>query len=209
MIRANLIISILLFACGGSDDVRVATPSTTATAKLASAACPTNDNGDRPGYHVDSGQWIRDCNTPWTREYYRVFTRPAGQTTTASLLPRPDGTTAMAKLCARNETRPVLDRYGWCDPVVEPSRVNAMSTDDAIAIAHALHHDLKFTASRSGVAPYPMPDDVAAVCEADRIDPAIDEACDAYAARATEIAMIPSEKSAIAMAAALNKLYGI
>ena len=171
-------------------------------------ACPTTDRGARLPYHV-GGTWVRDCNRPLTREYFRVFTETAGKATTAYLIPRPDGTTALRAACARKRLRPTLDRYGWCNPSVDPDRVNGMTIDDALAISHALHEHLRFTGSAQGVAPYPMPDDVAVVCAARGRAAALDSACGAYKPRANAIAMIPTADSARAMAAALNRLYGI
>jgi hypothetical protein len=102
-------------------------------------------------------------NAPLEREYYRVFTQTTGKTTTAYLLPRPDGSPALVALCARKDMRTTLDRYGWCQMVTQPDRVNNMTVDDALAIAHRLHQDLKFVGGAGGVTPYPMPDDVAIV----------------------------------------------
>src|SRR5687768_7852124 len=189
------LIAIFVLACHADDPARhVAAPTPNTK---AAAACPTQDDGDRPGYHSGAGPWIRDCNTPWTREYYRVFTQTQGDQTTAYLMPRPDGTPAMTTACKRTDLRPMLDRYQWCVEAVEPDRVNNMTVADALAIAHALHENMKFVGTDGGVWPYPMPDDVAVVCQQ---DPSIGDACTAYSPRSGEIAMIPSAKSAIAMA---------
>ena len=102
----------------------------------------------------------------------------------------------------------MLDRYGWCDDVVSPRRVNNMTVDDALLIAHAFHEALTFTGGSGGVWPYPMPDDVAAVCAAPRVT-SLDAACNAYAPRRDDMGILPSPQSATVMAAALNTLYGI
>lgn len=200
----SISIPISILACHADRDA--ASPA--APAPKAAATCPTQVNGDRPGYHSGAGPWIRDCNTPWKREYFRVFTQTKGNTTTAYLLPRPDGTPAIATVCDRDDLRPTLDRYGWCRDAVEPDRVNNMTVADALVIAHALHERMKFVGGDAGVWPFPMPDDVAIVCKSPARVPAIAEACTAYEAHAGP-AMIPSAASAIAMASALNQLYGI
>jgi hypothetical protein len=206
MIRYLPGITLLAAACtAATADPKPAAPSARTT--LSAKACPTKDSGARPGYDAGAGPWIRDCNTPWKREYYRVFTRTQASTTTAYLMPRPDIIGGPLSTCTRAALRPALDRYGWCAPAVVPDRVNRMSIDDALAIAHALNEDLRFTAGDGGVSPYPMPDDVALVCAPPT--GAIANACAAYAPREIEIAVLPTAASAAAMASALNKLYGI
>jgi hypothetical protein len=198
---------IFVLACHADQPGRTIANAGSPAPNARAAACPTQENGDRPGYHSGAGPWIRDCNTPWKREYFRVFTQKQGEKTTAYLLPRPDGTPAIESVCARgDDLRPTLERYGWCDEAVEPDRVNNMAVDDALAIAHTLHEKMKFVGGEGGVWPYPMPDDVVLACKQ---DPAIGDACAAYSPRDNDLAIIPSAKSASAMAAALNKLYGI
>jgi hypothetical protein len=92
--------------------------------------CPTTNTDSRT-----RDTWLRDCNAPHGREYYRVYI--SGET--AYMVPRPDGTPAIDALCSADDVRPILDRYGWCDEAADPDRVNHMRPDDALAIAHALH----------------------------------------------------------------------
>ncbi len=177
----------------------------------APAPCPTDENGDRPGYNVGSGPWIRDCNAPWKREYYRVHTQTLKKKTTAYLMPRPDGTPAIGPACASTDTdlRARLDRYRWCDDAVEPDRVNHMTIDDALAIAHHLHRALKFEGGDGGVSPMPMPDDAKLVCAGAR-DPEILDACRYYVdPDSGSLLGGPAAPAAKKVAAALNGLYGI
>jgi hypothetical protein len=155
-----------------------------------------------------SSEWVRDCNTPRGREYYRVFLHSVGNKKVAALLPRPDGTPAIHKACGDKTLRPMLDKYGWCAKAVNPDRVNAMSTDDALVLAHALHESMKFVGSDGGVWPYPAAEDVALICVQGRAA-VLASACRAYTPSDKDIAYWVDGDSARAMAAALNKLYGV
>ena len=212
--KPSLILTIALFGCGGpaARDTALSNQSAgPSTTSKPAAACPTKESGDRPGYHADSGPWIRDCNTPLKREYFRVFTSTStpssGGTTTAYMLPRPDGTPAIETVCGRADVRPVLDRYGWCSESADPDLVNTMTVDDALLIAHALHERMKFVGTEGHVWPYPMPDDIEIVCKVPRPE-VLDLACIAYTPR-EGMPVIPTLESAKALAKKLNELYGI
>jgi hypothetical protein len=84
-----------------------------------------------------------------------------------------------------------------------------MNMDDAVYIAHELHLLMKFAPVKGGVMPYPMPNDVAEVCQNQVQDPILQKACSLYGPRETEEAFFVPAAEAAAMAAALNQLYGI
>jgi hypothetical protein len=215
---------VVLMACGSSDpdptpedldesvvtiipDAGVLVPAPPTSPK----PCPiAQQNGDRVVDSIVAGPWIRDCNAPHPREYYRVHTQPDGS---ARVLPRPNNTPAIDHVCktASSDLRPRLDRYGWCDNSVDPERIDHMTVDDALALAHRLHLDLRFRGAHRLVWPDPMPDDAALVCGA--TDPDMLEACIYYLPRDPRrpLGLLggPSERAAIKLAAALNRLYGI
>ncbi|HEY5935358.1 MAG TPA: hypothetical protein VIU61_12000 [Kofleriaceae bacterium] len=210
--KPSLILTIALFGCAGpaTQDTTLSNKSAGPAAAKPAAPCPTKENGSRPGYLADSGLWIRDCNSPLEREYFRVFTSSTpstGSTTTAYLIPPPDGTPAIEPVCALPDIRKVLDRYGWCSESADPDLVNTMTVDDALLIAHALHERMKFVGTEGHVWPYPMPDDIEIVCKVPRPE-VLDLACIAYTPR-EGMPVIPTLESAKALAKKLNELYGI
>jgi hypothetical protein len=170
-------------------------------------ACAPDGDGARAGYHDPDGTtWIKDCNTPRGRAYYRAFSYAGG----AYLMPRPDGWQVLATTCksATGDIRAILDRYDWCAPAVSPSRVNAMTPDDALALAHRLNQDLKFIAGDSMVGPYPMPDDVVAACSGTS-GADLAAACKRMAPRKDDLGIALTPAQSAALADALNRLYGI
>jgi hypothetical protein len=214
--------SLVLAACGTTD---VSTPPANAPAPVGKpiaeqptwmktagvkgpVACTPDGDGGRAGYHSPDGStWIKDCNTPHGRAYYRAFADRG----TAYLMPRPDGWQVLAGLCktATGDMRALLDRYDWCAPSVSPSRVNAMTPDDALALAHQLNKDLKFVAADGMVGPYPMADDVAAACSGIARGTDLASACTRMAPREDDLGIVLSPAQTAALADALNRLYGI
>jgi hypothetical protein len=127
------------------------------------------------------------------------------------MLPRPDGTPPLTTLCekATGDVKAALDRYGWCDEVAAPSRVNAMKLADALIIAHALHVDMKFVATPGGIWPRPSGEDVEVVCKGTGLSADLKGACVSLAPRNDDLYIVLPPQQNVAMAAALNKLYGI
>ena len=190
-------------------------PTTSAAAsknKGPARVCSNMQDGSRSPYHtMGNGRWIQDCNTPHGREYYRVFTPE--RTTDSFLIPRPDGTPILGQLCAApsDELKTRLARYDWCkhvDGATRVDKINAMSMEDAVFIAHELHLIMKFRPVPGSIMPYPMPNDVAEACEGASSE-ALQSACIRHAPKATDEAITLSSAEAIALAGALNKLYQI
>jgi len=177
-------------------------------------------NGARPGHGPGEARYLPDCKPPLRREYYRVF---AQSEQLAFMVPRPDDAAPTRALCASeaqgSPLRVLFDRYTLCSAVADVARVNAMTPADAMAIGHALHERMRFSAVGGDVRPFPYADDMLAVCDAEPAlaQGALAERC-AYerdlARRAAEGPIaepyrLPPDPEGPPLAAALNKLYGI
>jgi hypothetical protein len=185
-----------------------------------SGDCPAPNNGVRLGYTSGGARWLPDCQTPLREQYFRVF---ATSEQRAWMTPRPDALEVTAQACADTQDgalHALLERYTLCAAEPDIARVNAMSPVDALAIAHALHERLRFTAQGSLVRPPPQTSDVLAICDArpDLASGVLRERCawdrrwrDEMAAGKESILMqrLPPDAEGPPLAAALNQLYGI
>ncbi len=189
-------LAVTAAACGAPTH-----PSDPPATPVAAAAAPC------PAPVTEGNRLIlHDCEAPLAREYYLVSVD--GEI--ASVLPQPDRHAALAALCDDPaDLRDVLDRHGWCRHDIDRTHVNSMPTEDAVAMARGLHRHLRFTAIGRAVDPYPASGDVAELCAG--VDPASDlgNACAAYGPHELENVYRPSPAGAVAMASALDRLYGI
>jgi hypothetical protein len=184
--------------------------------------CEVPGTGDIACYsHAAPGdQWMPDCDHPLDRYYWRVFAQGGPDDATAYLMPRPDAAGLTWGTCDDPELGPLFDRYHLCDPVLDAAgveAVNAMALDDALAIAHALHERLVFapvgSGSSWGVTPWAFPEDLRDACPATG-DADLEAACADYVDAVcgpTDLGMTLAldESQATALAAELNRLYGI
>jgi hypothetical protein len=160
----------------------VVTAALSAAQPNPSGDCAVSSDGSRLPYHYAANAvWLPDCRNPLRREYWRVFLRPT-DTSSASVIPRPDGAPGLGAICSdpTHELRPLVDKYPLCQPAATQEQVrivNAMVPFDALQITHFLHRQLKFaavhttipapgggTARWSAVRPYPIPSDIADAC---------------------------------------------
>ena len=202
--RPLTLLPILLVACGPEID-------------HPSGDCQADDDGSRLCYHSPEpgDTYLPDCEAPLQREYWRVF---AQSEDSAYVIPRPDGATALAQLCeeADEATAALLESYTLCGQT-DIDLVNAMDPADALEITHLLHERLAFTVVDLGegyfdVDPFVPMDDVLAACETAGAE--LDAYCEFQESRVdgdgcTDIAYLPTEEEAVALAAAVNALYGI
>ena len=199
---------LFLFACELTD---IENPTGT---------CEPDDDGGRVCYHAPGAdsQYLPHCDAPLEREYWRVFAMEDDTGVSAYMIPRPDGSTPLAELCAAGGHAELLDRYTLCDASVDVDLVNAMDPADALDIGFALHQQLVFTAvdygeGMAGVDPWAPPDDVLAICEAGA-DAGLEAVCDFHWSNydgefCNDIAMTPTLEEAELLAEAMNALYGI
>ena len=161
-----------------------------------------------PGY-----EWMLDCDHPLDRIYWRVHADVA--TGTAGMLPRPDGAGLVYGICdgADADLAALFDRNHLCVETLDAAgveAVNAMSVTDALAISHALHERLVFRAEGTAITPWPLPEDLEAACPATSAADACTEYLDVICGD-TDLGVLLAidEGQAIALATALNDLYGI
>jgi hypothetical protein len=212
-------------SCAGNGAVW-AMVATSAAGCGAGATNPTGDceatgTGDIACYSVsEAGDvWMPDCEHPLDRAYWRVHARRSDDgEVTAYLLPRPDGAGAAFGVCDGPDAAlaALFDGWGLCAPTLDAAgvaRINALPLDDALAISHALHERLVFTAGGddgSTIAPWPLPEDLEDACPGTSAS----AACDAYltavcGASDIGVALTLDEAQANELAAALNAAYGI
>jgi hypothetical protein len=181
--------------------------------------CTPPDDGSRAGYHSPEGsQWLRDCKNPLKREYFRVF---AQSSRSAYMIPRPDGNAYLQPVCedAAHELRPLVDNYGLCAGATsakQAAQVNDMLPADALALAHFLHGELKFTigSGDSGISPSVIPTDVVATCGLHQSTNSaeFETLCDRERGRlrsGNDIGFSYEGAGAVELVERLNELYGI
>jgi hypothetical protein len=178
--------------------------------------CSAPNDGSRSGYHAPEKDdvWVPDCESPLSREYYRVF---ATGPDSAYVIPRPDGSPYLSPVCAnpQHALRALADRYTLCG-AVDVELVNSMKVDDALSLTHFLHQSLVFVASEQGVTPGALSSDILDACESDpafRSGP-LAERCEfeieaKRSGRRDEIGWIHTGEQAEALAEKMNELYGI
>jgi hypothetical protein len=167
----------VLQACGqpqpGSAAPTTAVSASDSVAPQSSTAlaqgCAAPDDGSRAGYHsVQGSTWIRDCENPLRREYWRVFVRDNQR---SFVIPRPDGAPELQSACtdAEHQLRILVERYGLCTQAATEAHVtlvNSMLPDHALQITHFLHTQLRFRVAPDGmgITPYPIPSDILDAC---------------------------------------------
>jgi len=186
--------------------------------------CEPGDDGSRICYHSSGpdDQYLPDCDAPLTRELWRVFAQDAE---TAYMIPRPDSLGLTFGVCGGDDAdlSALFEANGLCEATVGPDTVevlNSMTPEDALAIGHALHERLVFTAEAlSGggwwFTPWAPDVDLYDAC----LGPAADDADLAAlcadvvstmdAGHCEEMARGYTEAEARGVAAALNALYGV
>ncbi len=176
--------------------------------------CTADGDGSHRCYSVSADTYLLDCQAPLSRELWRVFAIDAQ---TAYVIPRPDATGLSLGICDGDdaELADLFDRNGLCVEIADPAVVNSMTPADALAITHALHERLDFTAEGSGsewwVSPFAPDGELYDACalsdSADIADfcASLTETMDAGECR--QLASTFTEAQATAMAAALDELY--
>jgi hypothetical protein len=195
---ALALLAALIGACGGPAR-KSAPPTVDSPTPAAHADQPCSPERIGEGDQA----YLRDCAPVLAREYYVV----AINFDFVSVIPQPVRTQALLALCA-DATGPGEEaaRRGWCSNDLQEK---SMTIDDAIAMARFLHRHLRFVANGRGIEPSPNPVDIVDACV--DVDPSSDlgNACEAYGPHKFENVYRPSAAGAVAMAAALNELYGI
>lgn len=223
MLRTLVLIAVVVGSgCAGKASEPVAaSPMPLRPVRNPTGACGAPPgNGARPGHAPGHWRYLPDCKAPLAREYYRVF---AYSESVASMFPRPDGAPGTAQICASEAPgtplRELFERYTLCAAEPNVERINAMKTEDALAIGHALHVRMRFEASGGHVTPFPYDDDVLAVCDhkpelakgvlADRCAHTRDLLRRAAEGPVAEIGREPPDEEGPPLAKALNELYQI
>lgn len=183
-----------------------------------SGDCTGEGDGSRVCEHtpLPGDQYLPDCQNPLPHEHWRVCAQSAES---AYLYPRPDGSTALAELCADPESglAGLLDPYTLCAASPDIERLNTMDPADALTLARALHERLLFRVVEGGdvvtVDPWPHHDDLAAVCAAVP-SPAMAGWCAWVDQRedggvCNDLGFLPTTEQATAAAEALNAYYGV
>lgn len=144
-----------------------------------SILCRGNSTGARTGYAPDATDtYLPDCGNVLAHEYYRVFKKEDG---TAYMVPRPDGLGVTYGLCGGADVPPIpalgsfdvqakAKQYGLCDATVkDPSIINSMAPEDALALARIFHRALAFRSPGAvggmAISPHPMQDDLEKACD--------------------------------------------
>jgi hypothetical protein len=184
-------------------------------------SCLPAGDGSRVGHSPEASDvYLPDCQSPLTREYYRVFVKADD---TAYMIPRPDGHNSLTLACLQGDDHPfkqALERYSLCqDSPLSSAQVdvvNSMVPADALAIAHQLNDDLVFFVGAADVRPSVFAGDVLDLCKSDPTfrDGPMRERCDfELAAEAsgsrTEEGWSHTGAQGDALVEALNALYGI
>lgn len=147
-----------------------------------------------------------DCSPVLEREYWRVFDGGNGK---AFIIPRPDGSSTVASVCEGNDAlAELLRRYTLCGGRANVGVINSIPHADALAIAHGLHEHLRFEAKDYGVAPFAIPSDIRDACDAKLGSGAFTGVCGSVDSD-NEAAIEYNDEQKQAIAAALNRLYGI
>jgi hypothetical protein len=200
-------LTLLVLWTAGCDQSGIANPT---------GSCATADRGARAGYH-DPGdsQWLRDCQNPRKRDYWRVFARSA---TSAYTIPRIDGDEGLQPICAdpQHPLAPLTHKYPLCRQAendAELALINGMLPADALALTHFLHVNLRFHPTPNGPAPYPVSPDFFDACNMPRASSADFQA---VCAREEEnvrsgfpIGLVYRGTAAAEMSERLNELYGV
>lgn len=202
---------ILFFTVGASGCVG-------ATIVNPTGECLATGSGDIECYSVSApgDLWMLDCDHPLERTYWRVHAVDGANGVTAYLMPRPDATGLTFGICdgADADLAALFDRSGLCTPTLDAAGVelvNALPLEDALAISHALHERLVFTADAGGnIAPWPLPEDLGDACPGTSVA----AACADYVAAVCDetdlgVLLELDEAQATEVAGALNDLYGI
>lgn len=175
-------------------------------------------------FHLGDGDvYEKNPEVTLLREYWIIVRTKAG---TRYMLPRPDGDRRITEECASNGAlAPLFAGAKLCESATQETlaRVNALTADEARATSTFLHRKLRFTAQRgpgelSGahVEPFPLTDDLLAVCRKfpdDRAG-ALRAICDEefryeHATERPAIARVFTMEECSALAPRLNELYGI
>ncbi|MEM9691865.1 MAG: hypothetical protein AAGA56_04935 [Myxococcota bacterium] len=186
--------------------------------------CIAPDDGAIDCYSVPGAddEWMLDCQSPVNEVYWHVYARTDSTgMPVAYMLPRPDATGITFGICDGPD--PALDslfrRNQLCEPGLDSAgvnQVNNMTLDDALAISNALHARLRFTPdneSTTGIAPWVLPQDLRRACP-NTNDPTLISKCTGYldavcGPTSVGVNLNPSPAEAVALADALNALYGI
>lgn len=173
---------------------------------------------------TDGYTYEKNPNVKLSREYWIIVADPNGS---RAMLPRPDGDPRVVAECVANgPLAATLRGAQLCSPATSETlaRVNALTADEAVRVSTFLHEKLHFSANegdaQKGIAPsvqpYPLTDDILAVCKAFPVDRsgALRERCDEElkyenASARPSIARVYSVEDAKALATRLNELYGI
>jgi hypothetical protein len=198
-------LNMLATACGGLD-----VPNPTGD-------CEPDGDGSRICYHSpdSDSQYLPDCKAPLVREYWRVF---AEDEANSYIIPRPDGGALAEGICDGDDEN-LADLFGMyklcksAESAAEVNVVNAIAHADALAITHALHDRLRFEATGTIVTPFAPKSDQLEICASPH-DSAIDGVCQQLdgsidGESCLDIGIGYDEASAVAMASAMNALYGI
>lgn len=173
---------------------------------------------------TDGYTYEKNPNVKLSREYWIIVADPNGS---RAMLPRPDGDPRVVAECAANgPLAATLRGAQLCSQATSETlaRVNALTPDEAVRVSTFLHEKLRFSANEGdaekgiapSVQPYPLTDDILAVCKAFPADRsgALRERCDEElkyegASARPSIARVYSVEDARALATRLNELYGI
>lgn len=226
-------VAIALIACGCASSASDGAPATPGNGHGGSDAaggsgsnlenptgdCVAPDNGGRLFYHAPDATnvWLPDCQGSLTTDYFRVFAQADG---TAYMIPRPDGWSYLAEVCAdaSHELHAIVEEYELCEPATEETvdLVNAMDPADALAVAHYLNDRVVFVAHADGVSPYVIPTDIVLACQQDEAfrNGPLKDRCD-FEIECVQTGVCPSigwthigEEGRI-LADKMNEMYGI
>jgi hypothetical protein len=207
--------------CSGDEPIGSNNPPSGAISN-PTGTCVASGLGGHECYSVPdpSSQWMLDCDHPLQRTYWRVY---AFSEQSAHMLPRPDGTGLTFGTCDGPDEA-LFQEYGLCDESLGPDgveKINDMPLADALALSHVLHGQLSFEADLGpegwSVAPWVLPEDLTDACPVavtNSGDAGLQQKCDDYLAvvcGATNIgvSLDIDETQAVAIAEALNQIYGI
>jgi len=227
MLRRGRVVALFLIyalGCGApaaSPPIEKAKPLPNVRNPSGDCASPA-DNGAGDAYGSGTtARYLPDCKAPLPRQYYRVFAQSESR---AWLMPRPDQGAPTLALCASEAAgsplRTLFDKYTLCAKWPDVNRLNSMTAADAMAIAHALHERLRFTALGGETQPYAYANDVLAVCGAkpELANGVLSDRCARERKRWRDMQdgsgalgpyVIPADHEGPPLAAALNELYGV
>ncbi len=212
-----VVAALMLLACSSEPASSDASKAAPFAFENPSGSCVAPNDGSRAGYHTAAGlPWVRDCQNPLAREYWRVF---AVDPKHAAMIPRPDGSGYLQAACtdSMHALHAVTQKYGLCASASSAEavdRVNSMAVADALLVARELHRQLRFVHVRNSLAPFAPPTDILDACSlhSNAEQPELEAICKRERSRlesGNDIGFSYDGAGALELARRLNELYGI